>query len=190
METKNYKVRFQLHNIKTVHISMILLTVLFLLISIGCIYELCSPVYARLSRLDTVEITVQDANYIPKRRLYLTTASEKYRCDIARGAVKQFKDAMKQYPLEGETLTAMIATSKNVFGFDRERIVDLRSEKTVYYDIAAEKKDMKRGHDTLFIVGPLVWIVTAFLIFLFIWDIKQKKIIVIQKKKRKNIPRK
>ena len=108
------------------------------------------PVYRTLEDTQTCILSVENVRLIDthsvrgsRMRLELVSEGQTYYLWYPKSHYKEYADIIEQELLSGEITSVTAMVSKNVSLrdsiFDNKRIVDLRSETSIYYDIELEK---------------------------------------------------
>lgn len=164
--------------------------VVWLLLFVICMYftiKLFYPIYHELENLQERQIQIDDVRIIDTRnkigsRMKLEIVSDDetfyvwYPVTFLKSYYKEYSYLLKKDLLSGNVtcVTAKIAKNKSIHDnlFNRNRIVDLRCEDTVYYDIETEKVDLKYDYISLWVVTILSLIVmlvySGYLIWIYV----------------------
>lgn len=164
--------------LKRVPKRLLVVWVLLLLFGIYCLTMLFVPKYQKLNNISECQITIKSIRLIDTHnsngsrfRLYIQGNNQSYYLDYPQLYSKEYLNRVKEELLTGEI---ELVDAKYVDNYTirdrilgRKRIVDLRTNNSVYYELEMEKKQLseyKISACVLFFLVILVWIIYSLFI--------------------------
>lgn len=192
-----YRLYFKLKNIKKISgreligwsLLTLLLAVMFMEAFVIPTHRVLDHIYEKQVVIEKIEI-----NRSPWERMTLYADGQTYymnRSDRAKPSIRQIRKDLKSGVLAvGDTVTIQFISADDIlfnFILQKKRIVDLRTEDTVYYDLDTEKKILTEEKVTVivfFFLLLLVWTVYTVIFILLTYDIVGRRRLTKSERKR------
>ena len=174
-----YKTSFDCKQLRGIPKRIIVGWIIWGLLTVYCLVQLVSPAYRALENIQECQISIDtirvyDSRDANGRRIKLEISSENQRYYLwyPQGSYGKYSTQVKELLSGNVTLVnAKFIEKSTIYDLllDKVRIVDLRTDDTIYYDLDTEKIALQKGYIGLWIVGPLfltLWILSTIWILL------------------------
>ncbi len=163
-----YRIKFNPKKFKRIPKKAIISWIISLIIFAFSAINALLPANHMLKDLETIQLKIDKVILAKtyntsgsRRQLYITSGDRKYKLSYPSFSYRQYSEALDTYLLSGSTtvVTAKVipnSTIRDALGY-RTRIVDLRTDNVVFFDIEDEIKDNQINHVAVvflaFIIG-------------------------------------
>ena len=150
---KNYRIKFNLKNIKTIPKRDIAFMAMFCILALICLVEICLPVYRVIDNAREYDIHIDKAyvRYRSKRgakELVIVSDGQKYFLRYPRGEYRECAGLLRDNLLSGkiQEVTVKAADDSDLFGriAGNRIVVKMERDSTVYYDTDTARQYMRQ----------------------------------------------